>query len=1848
METIVQQQGGRKRTRGAGDALIALAVVVVLLFGTDATPTASTATLDGPTTPILDNFDGRGLEDPLYQWGNWSPTSIDGNGQTLEIIGGGASHNDGDNVEADSYRAADATGALEAYATIGSSAENNSDMFVYINLQQTGTPGWDGYRARWFHWIAVDGLYLEKVVDGVATSMVPPVQLDPASGDTILIRNNGGTIELWHKSAGTWIRRLSAADGSFQGGKIGLGMNDDGGLWDDFGGTGTTTPPPTAPAVPATDFLDQFQRANEDPLSQAGAWSSTPLFGTGETLEVLSSAAGQNEGEVVQVNSFRTDDVVGDAEVHARIANTPNNNQWFYLYLHLQQAGTAGVDGYRANWFHWISTDGLYIQKITNGVATTIAGPLALDPATGDTLLLRRWGLALELWRRNGATWTKLLSTLDGDYTSGRLGLGMDDDDGKWDDFGGGGLTAPPPPPPSSSPPLEQSHGICNGSGVHAHSTSRCLSDPVNTLTGAFINQVEDISTPGTGVSFAWSRSYTSSDMMVGRLGQGWIDTYATSLLVQADGDVTLRGDEGQVVEYTRQADGTFVGAPGSLSTLSATAGGYELVRADQVVYHFDAEGDLASIVDRNGQGLSLGYDAQGRLAQITDAANRETTLAYDASGLVSQVETADGRRVSYGYTGGRLTSVTDVRGKPWTYTYDTGGRLATIGDPLGNTEVANVYDANGRVQSQADALGKTTAFGWDANTEIASVTDANGNVWKHDYEDGVLSKQIDPLNRVTEFGHDSDLNMSEVTSPTGETTTMTYDAKGNILSAIAPASLGGAQKTFLYNPRNDPVRVTDAKGTMTTHTYDASGNTTGVVQAGTQVASYSYDAAGRVVASTDANGKTTAYVYGANGYPTSVADPLGNETTYTYDAAGRVVKRVDPKGNVAGCNCASDFIWTYTYNPAGQLLTETDPLSHTMTNVYDDAGRLTSSTDANSHTTSYTYDDADRVLAETAPDPDGGGPLTAPVTTSTYDSVGNKLTETDRRGNKTSFAYDAANRLSSTTGPDPDGPGALSAPVTSQTYDPNGNLLSTVEPRGNVPGANPDDYRTTSTYDAAGRLLTERRPDPDGVGPQTSPVTTNVYDPVGNLQSVRDGNNHMTTYTYDAAGRILTVTAPDLGVTTYTYDDAGNVLSRKNDNNHVTTTAYDDAGRLVSETSPDPDGPGPLGPAVTSYTYDPNGNRLTLTDPNGNATGTSGDGQTTYAYDRANRLTSVNHSDSTSDVAFTYDNVGNRMSMTDGSGSETRAYDALDRLLSVTRGANTFSYAYDAAGNVTRRSYPGGAISDYAYDPLNRLSSVMSGGQTTSYGYDAASNLTQTTLPAVNGYVESRTYDRAGRLTEVNNQKGASVLARFVATLDAVGNPTQMVRTGALSQTQTYGYDASDRLLSVCFLAGSCPGASDPFIRWTYDGVGNRKTETRPGQATTNYSYDARDRLLSAGSTSYTYDQNGNELSAGSRTFVYDLANRLKTTTQGNTTTTHTYDGDGVRLQASTGSQASKKTNFLWDLNGGLPQLALERDGNNVLLRRYLYGARRISMVSGSDTSYYLTDGLGSVANLTSSSGAAQWTWSYEPFGQVRTETKARGSKPPNFMKFTGEYLDPNGLYHLRVRQYDPAIGRFLRPDPVEPGVGSAPISSYAYAANQPTVMVDPSGEIFESADGGPMMGYFAASLVEWQMPAVRCQSSLCGSRLPKVPLRVHPIPKRYSTWGGTLIHPTSDLPGYPALDFGGRQGTPTVAVEAGHIREFGSAMEGDALYLRGDSGIDYWYGHIRRLVSRGQRVRLGQVIGRTAHHSNGDHLHLGANANIDGEIIGRARRGTDVRTHPTWIMGVAVMQKVSRAPRI
>lgn len=135
----------------------------------------------------------------------------------------------------------------------------------------------------------------------------------------------------------------------------------------------------------------------------------------------------------------------------------------------------------------------------------------------------------------------------------------------------------------------------------------------------------------------------------------------------------------------------------------------------------------------------------------------------------------------------------------------------------------------------------------------------------------------------------------------------------------------------------------------------------------------------------------------------------------------------------------------------------------------------------------------------------------------------------------------------------------------------------------------------------------------------------------------------------------------------------------------------------------------------ITAYGYDSAGNRVSALDARGEPA--------SYAYDAQNRLTSIGYSDSSLNVAYTYDvvqpkcaktesfAVGRLIRMNDGSGSTRYCYDRfgnLTRKVQVTNGS-TFAlrYAYTKAGNLSGMEYPDGTVVDYVRDGLGQATEV-------------------------------------------------------------------------------------------------------------------------------------------------------------------------------------------------------------------------------------------------------------------------------------------------------------------------------------------------------------------------------------------------------------------------------------------------------------------------------------------------------------------------------------------------------------
>ena len=102
--------------------------------------------------------------------------------------------------------------------------------------------------------------------------------------------------------------------------------------------------------------------------------------------------------------------------------------------------------------------------------------------------------------------------------------------------------------------------------------------------------------------------------------------------------------------------------------------------------------------------------------------------------------------------------------------------------------------------------------------------------------------------------------------------------------------------------------------------------------------------------------------------------------------------------------------------------------------------------------------------------------------------------------------------------------------------------------------------------------------------------------------------------------------------------------------------------------------------------------------------------------------------------------------------------------------------------------------------------------------------------------------------------------------------------------------------------------------------------------------------------------------------------------------------------------------------------------------------------------------DAQGSTRLVTDKQGSTQSTFDYDAFGNPLLSNKPNDTIKHRYM---GEYLDHDiGIYHLRARDYDPKIGRFMNRDNFEGNQRLAlSLNPYLYANADPVNGVDPSG---------------------------------------------------------------------------------------------------------------------------------------------------------------------------------------------
>lgn len=875
------------------------------------------------------------------------------------------------------------------------------------------------------------------------------------------------------------------------------------------------------------------------------------------------------------------------------------------------------------------------------------------------------------------------------------------------------------------------------------------------------------------------------------------------------------------------------------------------------------------------------------------------------------------------------LASIRDRNSNLTQYTYNASGQLTQITDPV-SLKTTFTYTSN-RVTQIKDPANRITKLEYSAAGDLIKLTHPDNAVWQWEYQDHRMSASIDPRNNRGTFAYDFSGRASAATRRDGSTVS---------IQPVAVRGLSPADQTNTFTAPPAAYRWPDAQANSPGATYtDANGR-----QNVSQV-----NATGSAVVLTDGVGTIQSYQYNSQNLIQVQTNGRGQATNYSYDNLGNTTQVTDTLSGTTGRQ--------YTYDPTfNQLATVTDELGRqtlydidpangnvrSMTQVvgavgetddqisrytYTTQGLISTLTDALSRITSYTYNAQGRLTKVTL----AQGTTDQSVLNYTYDSAGNLSTASDAKNNVTKLFYDNFNRLIRVEEPDPDGTGPQTSPITRYTYDPNGNLTQVQDARGNT---------TTYEYDTLNRLTKVTQPDPDGTGPQTGPITLYQYDAVGNLRFVTDPLSHITEYQYDARNRLIKLIDPKQGQVQFEYDLDNNVTAVTDPINNRTVFSHDARNRLMSEVN--------ALNKTRSYSYNAVNNLTSRIDRNSRTIN--------FDYDDLNRLTKETWVGTTQQLNYGYDGVGNVQSMTDLYSALALTYDNQNRVKTVNNtGTPNFpsvvlTQTYDANSNRLKLT-----------DTLN---TQLKG--TESFTYDAINRLTQVTQTGT-GAVNKRvnfTYNPIHQMETLKRYAdltGTSLVATSTYSYDPMSRLTQVAHTqGATTtnlNTYSYGYDAASRIVQI--------SSADGTNTYSYDDTDQLTTATYSGQSNEAYGYDlngnrtnagyqtaSNNRLQTDGTYNYIYDDEGN---LTQRTIIatnevtqytWDYRNRLTQVTLKDAAQTitkqvnFTYDALNRRIEKKvdpdgSGPQAATIERFIYDRD----HIKLVFNGGNTLIRRYLHG---------------------------------------------------------------------------------------------------------------------------------------------------------------------------------------------------------------------------------------------------------------------------------------------------------------------
>ncbi|TJZ53570.1 hypothetical protein FAZ15_16145 [Sphingobacterium olei] len=395
----------------------------------------------------------------------------------------------------------------------------------------------------------------------------------------------------------------------------------------------------------------------------------------------------------------------------------------------------------------------------------------------------------------------------------------------------------------------------------------------------------------------------------------------------------------------------------------------------------------------------------------------------------------------------------------------------------------------------------------------------------------------------------------------------------------------------------------------------------------------------------------------------------------------------------------------------------------------------------------------------------------------------------------------------------------------------------------------------------------------------------------------------------------------------------------------------------------------------------------------------------------------------------------------------------------------------------------------DYVYTADGKLKTVNHADKSKDPGKDGSANDFAPDVFGFNLEYHAGDYKRAN--TNISSIQTGGTPQRYSGLMNGISwhslKPSSV--TGLNNPVMnTYVYDNNYQLVqnnwgTPSFTAGSftVTANANQEKNLTYDAHGNIKTLTRTnssGSVLANYQYN--------------YTANTNKLASVSNyaSYTYDALGQLASETKGSLSKYLDYDAFGrVTKIYSNAAKTNVVLSFAYDENGNRIK---KQDHQQNVTTWYVDGnvyngsqlieqpiPSGIFYRNGNVYRYQLTDHVGSVRAIINrnklGNGNADIVYyaDYYPFG---SELQTAGI--PSRYGYQGEYAEKDGetgWNNFYLRNYDPAIGRWLSIDPYGQyhspyvGMGNDPVNRFdPDGGKSETIFVDPNGEvIYNNYDG-------------------------------------------------------------------------------------------------------------------------------------------------------------------------------------